>query len=144
MISPRRKKSVGVALEKFTRYIWYYHYVSSNKLIVSITTKLSSTVVHEQGVLNGEEIAVKKLFWESALDDKAFENEFNNLMKVKHKNVIRLIGYCYEIAHKHIIEHNGKLVFGQVIDRALCFEYMQGGSLLKHISGTIGALPPRF
>lgn len=70
------------------------------------------------------------------LEDEAFENEFNNLMKVKHKNVIRLIGYCYEIAHKHT-EHNGKLVFAQVIERALCFEYMQGGSLLKHISGTI-------
>lgn len=86
-----------------------------------------------KGVLNGEEVAVKKLFLVPGLEHEAFENEFNNLMKVKHKNVIRLIGYCYEVAHKHT-EHNGKLVFAQVIDRALCFEYMQGGSLLKHIS----------
>lgn len=91
-------------------------------------------VLYEQGVLNGDEIAVKKLFPVHGLDDVAFENEFNNLMKVEHKNIVRLICYCYEIAHKHT-EYNGKLVFGQVIDRALCFEYMQEGSLAKHISG---------
>uniref|UniRef100_A0A8R7UAP5 Protein kinase domain-containing protein n=3 Tax=Triticum urartu TaxID=4572 RepID=A0A8R7UAP5_TRIUA len=44
-----------------------------------------------------------------------------------------MIGYCYEIAHKDV-EYQGKLVWSQVIDRALCFEYMKGGSLAKHIS----------
>ncbi|XP_045084037.1 cysteine-rich receptor-like protein kinase 44 [Aegilops tauschii subsp. strangulata] len=86
-----------------------------------------------KGVLNGDEIAVKKLFPVPGLNDEAFENEFRNLKKVQHENIIRMIGYCYEIAHKDV-EYEGKLVFSAVIERALCFEYMKGGSLAKHIS----------
>ncbi|XBI42707.1 hypothetical protein VPH35_107567 [Triticum aestivum] len=87
-----------------------------------------------RGLLNGCEIAVKKLYLNNAsLDDKSFTNEFRQLMKVQHENIIRLIGYCYEIKHKHT-DYGGQLVFSQVIDRALCFEYMPEGSLAKHIS----------
>ncbi|XP_045087919.1 cysteine-rich receptor-like protein kinase 43 isoform X1 [Aegilops tauschii subsp. strangulata] len=94
-----------------------------------------------QGVLNGCEIAVKKLYLTNrSIDDKSFTNEFRQLMKVQHENIIRLIGYCYEIRHKHT-KDNGQLVFSQVIDRALCFEYMPEGSLAKHISGIDVGLP---
>ncbi|KAJ1272749.1 hypothetical protein BS78_06G226600 [Paspalum vaginatum] len=87
-----------------------------------------------KGVLNGEEIAVKKLFIvNGSIDDKEFKNEFHNLMRVHHQNIVRLVGYCYEIKHKHI-EHRGEFVLAQEIERALCFEYMQEGSLAKHIS----------
>ncbi|XP_044329753.1 cysteine-rich receptor-like protein kinase 26 isoform X2 [Triticum aestivum] len=51
---------------------------------------------------------------------------------VRHKNIVRLIGYCYETWHKYV-EHKGKLVFAKAMERVLCFEYMQGGSLDKHI-----------
>ena len=88
-----------------------------------------------RGVLNGHEIAVKKLYHINGLDDGALTNEFRQLMKVQHENIIRLIGYCYEIKHKYCeLKLNGELVFSTVIDRALCFEYMQGGSLTNHIS----------
>ncbi|KAM0846076.1 hypothetical protein ACQ4PT_055914 [Festuca glaucescens] len=83
-------------------------------------------------MLNGDEIAVKKLFPVRGVDDEAFENEFRNIKKVQHKNVIRMIGYCYEITHRDV-EYQGKLVWSQVIDRAICFEYMKGGSLANHI-----------
>lgn len=101
----------------------------------SETNKIGSGGYGEvyKGVFNGEEIAVKKLFPMYGLDDEAFANEFRNLMKVKHKNIVRLIGYCYEIAHRHT-EYKGDHVFAKVIDRVLCFEYMQGGSLANHIS----------
>ncbi|XBI24922.1 hypothetical protein VPH35_049936 [Triticum aestivum] len=55
-------------------------------------------------------------------------------MMVQHQNIVRLVGYCYEIAHK-AVEHNGRYVLASVEDRALCFEYLQGGSLDKHLSG---------
>ncbi|KAM0858016.1 hypothetical protein ACQ4PT_048071 [Festuca glaucescens] len=86
-----------------------------------------------KGVLNGGQVAVKKFFPVHGLDDEAFENEFRNLMMLRHKNIVRLIGYCYEIAHHHT-EYSGELVLSKVIERVLCFEYMQGGSLVNHIS----------
>ncbi|CAM0958593.1 unnamed protein product [Alopecurus aequalis] len=89
--------------------------------------------VYKQGIHNGKEIAVKKLFNMQGINDKEFTNEFRNLMKVEHRNLIRLTGYCYEIRHRHV-EINGDLVFAKIIERLLCFEYMEGGSLAKHIS----------
>ncbi|CAM0871586.1 unnamed protein product [Alopecurus aequalis] len=86
-----------------------------------------------KGVLNGEVIAVKKLHVMQGIDDKAFTNEFRNLMKVEHRNIIRLIGYCYEIRHKHA-EINGELVLAKIIERVVCFKYMEGGSLAEKIS----------
>ncbi|XP_062201797.1 mannose/glucose-specific lectin-like [Phragmites australis] len=86
-----------------------------------------------KGVHNGVEIAVKKLHHMPGLDDVQFKNEFSNLMRVQHKNIVRLVGYCYEIRHKHF-EQNGGYVFAQMVERALCFEYLEGGSLDKHLS----------
>ncbi|XP_037480273.1 putative receptor-like protein kinase At4g00960 [Triticum dicoccoides] len=85
-----------------------------------------------RAIYKGEEIAVKKFHPLHGLDDKQFAIEFCNLSKVRHQNVVRLIGYCYESRHKYM-ELKGELVFGQTVERVLCFEYMQGGSLDKHI-----------
>ncbi|XP_037425029.1 putative receptor-like protein kinase At4g00960 [Triticum dicoccoides] len=109
-------------------------------LLEKITNKFSKEHIIGKGgygevyraVLNGHEIAVKKLYLMNGIDDKDFTNEFRQLMKVQHENIIRLIAYCYEIKHKHT-PYDGQLVFSQVIDRALCFEYMPGGSLANHI-----------
>jgi len=54
-------------------------------------------------------------------------------MRLQHQNIIRLVGYCYEIAHK-VMEYNGQYVYAGAEERALCFEYLQGGSLDKHLS----------
>lgn len=89
-----------------------------------------------RAIYKGEEIAVKKLHPLHGLDDKQFDIEFRNLSKVCHQNVVRLIGYCYESQHKYM-EHEGELVFGETVERVLCFEYMQGGSLDKHIKGNL-------
>lgn len=86
-----------------------------------------------RAVHNGEEIAVKRLYHFQGLDDQQFQNEFRSLSKVSHKNVIRLIGYCYESRSKYM-KHNGELVFAKMMERLLCFEYMQGGSLEKYIA----------
>lgn len=86
---------------------------------------------------NGEEIAVKKLYriQQPGLEnDKQFKNECTNLMRAQHKNIVRLVGYCYEIRHE-LVEHNGEVIFAGVEERILCFEYLQGGSLENHLSG---------
>ncbi|CAM0948029.1 unnamed protein product [Alopecurus aequalis] len=87
-----------------------------------------------KGVLdNGEEIALKKLYHNQGLDDTQFRNEFNNLMRAQHQNITRLVGYCYYLGHQRI-KYNGEYIFALVEERILCFEYLQGGSLDKHIS----------
>jgi serine/threonine protein kinase len=91
----------------------------------------------KQGVYNGREIAVKLLHVDTVqgLDDRQFSNEVGNLLRVKHPNIVQLLGYCYETQSKYV-EHNGEQVFGKHIYTALCFEYLQGGSLDKHLRGT--------
>uniref|UniRef100_A0ACD5Z422 Uncharacterized protein n=2 Tax=Avena sativa TaxID=4498 RepID=A0ACD5Z422_AVESA len=67
-----------------------------------------------RGLLNGDEVAVKKLFPVNDIVDVDFNNEFSNLMKVQHKNIVRLLHYCYEKAHKHT-EQNGQYFFSEEI-----------------------------
>uniref|UniRef100_A0ACD5Y9W4 Uncharacterized protein n=1 Tax=Avena sativa TaxID=4498 RepID=A0ACD5Y9W4_AVESA len=89
-----------------------------------------------KGVLdNGENIAVKKLI-NRPLDhdsEKQFHNECINLMRVHHPNIVRLVGYCDE-TRRRCIEHDGIYVFAEENERALCFEFLEGGSLDKHVS----------
>jgi serine/threonine protein kinase len=85
---------------------------------------------------DGEEIAVKRLHHLPGLDDKEFRNEFNNLMRAQHKNIVRLIGYCYDIGHQRI-KLNGEYIFAHFEERILCLEYLEGGSLDKYVSGMI-------
>ncbi|XP_047051552.1 putative disease resistance protein RGA1 [Lolium rigidum] len=89
-----------------------------------------------KGVLdNGVKIAVKKLIYKPPDHDskKQFHNECTNLMRVQHHNIVRLVGYCYETYHQ-LVEYGGNYVFAEQNKRALCFEYLEGGSLDKHIS----------
>jgi interleukin-1 receptor-associated kinase 1 len=79
---------------------------------------------------------VKKLHPLQGLDDQAFDNEFRSLSKINHPNVVRLIGYCHE-AHRKFLPHKWEVIVATVMERVLCFEYMEGGSLDKHILGTV-------
>ena len=79
---------------------------------------------------------MKKLFQQQGLDNVQLEKEFNNLMRVQHHNIIRLVGYCYETRHTHV-DVNGKYHFAEIADRALCFEYVDHGSLKNHLSGML-------
>ncbi|KAK3120299.1 hypothetical protein QOZ80_9AG0685340 [Eleusine coracana subsp. coracana] len=88
---------------------------------------------------NGEEIAIKKLYEMPGLNDDNFQNELENLVSLKHPNIVQFVGYCYEIRHEYI-EHKGKLVLAQQIDRALCFEYLPNGSLQKHLDDEYNGL----
>ncbi|CAL5039062.1 unnamed protein product [Urochloa decumbens] len=87
-----------------------------------------------RGVLcNGQVVAVKKLVALPGVHDKHFENEVYHLTRLNHENIIRIVGYCYEIQHI-LIEHNGKYCFAEVPQRLLCLELLPKGSLEKQIS----------
>jgi serine/threonine protein kinase len=68
------------------------------------------------------------------IDDDQFQREFENIMRLDHHNIVRLVGYCYETQHLPM-PYMGRTIFAERTYRALCFEYMQNGSLQKHISG---------
>uniref|UniRef100_A0ACD5TXA1 Uncharacterized protein n=2 Tax=Avena sativa TaxID=4498 RepID=A0ACD5TXA1_AVESA len=83
---------------------------------------------------NGEEIAVKLLHNSiQGTDDEQFKREFENLMRLEHHNIVRLVGYCYETHHKPMM-YKGETIYAEETNRALCFEYMRNGSLRMHIS----------
>ena len=92
-----------------------------------------------QGVTkNGDEVAVKKLKLRDVhLEFKQFQNEFYNLTKLKHQNVVQILGYCYEIEKNPFIMPDGSKVFVDETHIALCFEYLDNGSLEKHLSSTM-------
>ncbi|CAM0948417.1 unnamed protein product [Alopecurus aequalis] len=87
-----------------------------------------------RGVHKDQDIAVKVLHPVEARlhQENPFGNEFLSLMNIEHPHVVRLVGYCYETKHKHV-QHKGELRFSQDIFTALCFEYLQGGSLEKYL-----------
>lgn len=96
---------------------------------------LDDTFMFKQGVLrNGQVVAVKKLLCLPGMHDKHFENEVYHLTRLKHENIVRIVGYCYEIQHI-LIEHNKKIRFAEMPQRLLCLEFLPKGSLEKHISG---------
>ncbi|CAM0878530.1 unnamed protein product [Alopecurus aequalis] len=82
---------------------------------------------------NGEVVAVRTLHPLQGIDDEQFQNQCANLVKLKHKNIVRLIGYCSEEQHE-LSKYNGRFVFTSKTNRMLCFEYLQNGSLAHHIS----------
>ena len=55
-----------------------------------------------QGVTkNREDVAVKMLkIRDPNLDSKQFQNEFYNLKKLSHPNIVQVLGYCYETEKK--------------------------------------------
>uniref|UniRef100_A0A0D3HNW5 Jacalin-type lectin domain-containing protein n=1 Tax=Oryza barthii TaxID=65489 RepID=A0A0D3HNW5_9ORYZ len=104
-------------------------------LIKSITDDFSEK--NQIGHENGKEVAGKKLHDIASLDDVKFMNEFINLMSAQHQNIVQLVGYCYDTRRK-VVLHNGKYVVVHVEERALCFEYLQRGSLDN------GYMPPEY
>ena len=77
---------------------------------------------------DGEKIAVKMLHDILGLDNEQFEKEYFNLADLDHKNIVRLVGYCYE-TRRECVPYDGRMVFADITKRALCFEYMRNGGL---------------
>ncbi|KAI0488215.1 hypothetical protein KFK09_028042 [Dendrobium nobile] len=73
-----------------------------------------------RGVLGDEKrtVAIKKAHSESNESAEEFKNEVELLSRVKHKNLVSLVGYCSEPKHKILV-----------------YEYVSQGCLLEYIVG---------
>jgi hypothetical protein len=83
-------------------------------------------------------IAVKKFIkWPNPdVQETQFMNEVVPLMRTRHPNIIRCVGYCFQTS-KEFAMHNGKMVFADSQpETLLCLEYLTMGSLDKHLQGT--------
>ncbi|KAL6870839.1 hypothetical protein ACP4OV_014687 [Aristida adscensionis] len=82
-------------------------------------------------------IAVKRLYGMPEITEKQFQNEFYNLARLQHQNIVRLISYCYEIQKKCVKlkhEKQERHIFADYTCMGLCLEYMENGSLDKYLS----------
>ncbi|XBI74742.1 hypothetical protein VPH35_068219 [Triticum aestivum] len=87
-----------------------------------------------KGVVGKCMVAVKKLSNTFAVPENKFHEEVRNLIKAKHKNIVRFLGYCADMQGK-MEEYEGNLVMADQRNWLLCFEYVCNRSLDKHISG---------
>ncbi|OWM78769.1 probable receptor-like protein kinase At2g42960 [Punica granatum] len=99
-------------------------------------------VVYRGRLINGTEVAVKKLLNNLGQAEKEFRAEVEAIGHVRHKNLVRLLGYCIEGVHRMLVYeyvNNGNL------DQWLHGGMRQHGSLtwearMKVILGTAKAL----
>ncbi|WVZ88298.1 hypothetical protein U9M48_034834 [Paspalum notatum var. saurae] len=92
-----------------------------------------------KGILRNGTVAVKKLKVKLYCDiddlEKTFEKEILCLTKAnKHKNIVRLLGYCPHMEYELTATHEGKNVLAHEVQRLLCFEYLSNGSIDKYLS----------
>jgi serine/threonine protein kinase len=111
------------------------HYIHRK---VEVNVCLVLTTYPQQGLTkNGDYVAVKKLHANvTDLNHKQFQNELYNLAKLKHENIVRIYGYCYE-TKKTFMEHDRRKILVEEPHIALCLEYLHNGSLQDHISGML-------
>ncbi|KAL6846935.1 hypothetical protein ACP4OV_022788 [Aristida adscensionis] len=97
-------------------------------------------IVYKGVEQNGDMVAVKKLTLTTpGNQDMQFENEVHHLMKLNHKNIVKLVGYCFETENT-LVKYDGKYVYAEKSERLLCLEYMPKGSLRQHLSGMMNLL----
>ncbi|TVU26822.1 hypothetical protein EJB05_29387, partial [Eragrostis curvula] len=113
----------------------------SLSLLKSITNNFSDELkigsggfaVVYKGKLENGTVAVKRLEQTLDTDETQFHQEVDSLMRVKHKNIVRFMGYCSDTQGK-VWKLQGKNVMAEERQRFLCFEFLPQGSLDKHIS----------
>lgn len=82
-------------------------------------------VVYRGLLQDGSVVAVKNLLNNKGQAEKEFKVEVEAIGKVRHKNLVRLVGYCAEGAR-----------------RMLVYEYVDNGNLEQWLHGNVGPISP--
>ncbi|KAJ0816460.1 putative protein kinase RLK-Pelle-DLSV family [Helianthus annuus] len=87
------------------------HVFDFSKILVATDNFSPSNKVGEGGfgsvykgkLLNGQEIAVKRLSQSSGQGMQEFKNEVTLIAKLQHRNLVRLLGYCFHKEEKMLV-----------------------------------------
>jgi len=93
-------------------------------------------VVYKGLLKNGGIVAVKKLSPLIDMDETKYQREVLCLLRVRHKNIVRFLGFCAN-THGKKEPYEGNFVIADVRHRLLCFEYLRNGDLHAYINGKI-------
>ena len=81
---------------------------------------------------------MKRLFNEKTMTEELFYQEVDNLMAVKHQNIVRFLGFCANKENIPIKDPNSqgkRYIYAEKRERLLCFEHISNGSLQGHLTG---------
>lgn len=99
-------------------------------------------VVYKGRLVNGTEVAVKRLVNNLGQAEKEFRVEVEAIGHVRHKNLVRLLGYCIEGVHRMLVYeyvNNGNLE--QWLHGAMCqYGILTWEARIKVLLGTAKAL----
>ncbi|KAI8548178.1 hypothetical protein RHMOL_Rhmol07G0252500 [Rhododendron molle] len=103
---PKQKFEVGdkISIVELSQYEFETISVATDNF--SASNKLGQGgfgAVYKGRLLNGQEIAVKRLAKESLQGEIEFKNEVMLLAKLQHRNLVRLLGFCSERTEKLLI-----------------------------------------
>ncbi|KAK0596807.1 hypothetical protein LWI29_019249 [Acer saccharum] len=100
------------------------------------------------GYLDDTEVAVKMLSSSSSQGYKEFQAEVKLLMRVHHRNLTNLVGYCKEGTNMGLVYEymaNGNLQQHLSADFGLSKIFMDGGTHMSTVvAGTLGYLDPEY
>ncbi|KHG20856.1 hypothetical protein F383_28408 [Gossypium arboreum] len=82
-------------------------------------------IVYSGVLTDGTKVAVKNLLNNRGQAEKEFKVEVEAIGRVRHKNLVRLLGYCVEGAY-----------------RMLVYEYVDNGNLEQWVHGDVGDVSP--
>jgi serine/threonine protein kinase len=80
-------------------------------------------------------VAVKKLFNRKTMDEGMFQQEVTTMLRVKHKNIVRFVGYCSHTEQQAVKIMTRKHILADERERLLCFDYISKGCLEDHVNG---------
>ncbi|VAI93703.1 unnamed protein product [Triticum turgidum subsp. durum] len=70
---------------------------------------------------------------------KIFINEVQNIMVLKHPNIVKMVGYCSETTKK-LVQFDHRYIQADVTESVLCYEYLPKGDLAKNLFGKVSRL----
>ena len=66
--------------------------------------------------------------------EKTFNQEVQNVMALKHENIVELVGFCSE-TKKKLVRFEKRYIQADITESLICYEYLPKGSLKENLFG---------